>query len=99
MSEANSCPYCGCPQSEEASVSGVADRSSSGASARAMDALCREVQRIREIAENRTALADTRRIEELTAEVQHLRATVARLRGSSNGMAAHHATSLPRPAA
>jgi hypothetical protein len=60
----------------------------------ALDSLYREVRRIREIAEERVsprersgpgpALADAeRRIAELTREVLELRATVARLRGSS----------------
>jgi hypothetical protein len=60
----------------------------------ALDSLYREVRRIREIAEERVAAGDRpgaeaaagdseKRIAELTREVLELRATVARLRGSS----------------
>lgn len=94
MSEAHPCPYCGCPQPDEAAP--VRERRPSGAYTRAMDALCREVERIREIAETREANAETRRVEELTLEVNHLRETVARLRGgSSNPLAAHARERLP----
>jgi hypothetical protein len=61
----------------------------------AVDALYREIRRIREIAQERAACEaqqprpalaasdSDRRIAELTREVEELRATVARLRGSS----------------
>lgn len=97
MSEASPCPYCGCPQPDEATP--VREQRPSGAYARAMDALCREVERIREIAETREVNADTRRVEELTLEVNHLRETVARLRGgSSNPWADYARERLPHPA-
>jgi len=48
----------------------------------AVDALYREVRRIREIAEARAPGDDARRIAELTRQVAELRATVARLRGA-----------------
>jgi len=53
----------------------------------ALEALYREVRRIREIAEARVSGArapgdDARRLAELTREVAELRATVARLRGA-----------------
>jgi hypothetical protein len=67
-----------------------------------LDSLYREVRRIREIAEERTdagarpapapAPADAeRRIADLTREVLELRATVARLRGSTAVGLAHSA--------
>ena len=45
--------------------------------------LYREVRRIREIAESDSAADKGRRVAELTRELQELRATVARLRGSA----------------
>ncbi len=45
--------------------------------------LYREVRRIREIAESRSAADGGRRVAELTRELQELRATVARLRGAA----------------
>jgi hypothetical protein len=55
---------------------------------RGLDQLYREVRRIREIAESREIAgsretADGGRVAELTREVEELRATVARLRGSA----------------
>jgi hypothetical protein len=49
---------------------------------RGLDPLYREVRRIREIAESREDASGSR-VAELTREVQELRATVARLRGSA----------------
>jgi polyhydroxyalkanoate synthesis regulator phasin len=49
---------------------------------RGLDSLYREVRRIREIAESREDVAGSR-VAELTREVEELRATVARLRGSA----------------
>lgn len=48
-----------------------------------LDSLYREVARIREIAERSAAGDEGARIAELTREVDELRATVARLRGSA----------------
>lgn len=48
-----------------------------------LDPLYREVRRIREIAESHSAADGGRRVAELTRELQELRATVARLRGSA----------------
>jgi hypothetical protein len=67
VSETARCPYCG---------------AAAGPGERGLDPLYREVQRIRELAESR-AVGDERRVAELTREVQELRATVARLRGSA----------------
>jgi hypothetical protein len=58
------------------SAAGSASRENGG-----IEALYREVRRIREIAEARAADDDARRIAELTRQVRELRATVARLRG------------------
>ena len=69
MSETASCPYCGSP--------------ARAAGERGLDPLYREVRRIREIAESREADDEKRRVAELTREVEQLRATVARLRGSA----------------
>lgn len=93
MSEATPCPYCGCPQPDEGTVR---EKRPTGAHLRAMDALCREVERIRGIAEARETSADRRRVEELTREVRHLRATVARLRATP--ALVHSDDRLPRPA-
>jgi hypothetical protein len=48
-----------------------------------MSALASEIQRIRELVERRDGRATQQRIAELSREVQQLRATVARLRGSA----------------
>ncbi|MQA84562.1 MAG: hypothetical protein GEV03_08055 [Streptosporangiales bacterium] len=69
MSDAVPCPCCGRPHDPQAG---------------AVDALYREVRRIRQVAEARQPDADKdRRIEELTLEVRRLQETVARLRGTS----------------
>lgn len=79
MREAARCPYCGSP---------APDRSRGGrATGGALDALYDEVRKIREIAEDRESRRehddDKRRIAELLREVQELRVTLARLRGST----------------
>lgn len=94
MKEATPCPYCGCPQPDEGNGRGQPP----SAHARAIDALCREVDRVRDIAERRETDADRRRVEELAREVHQLRETVARLRGASNTWAAHPYERLPHPA-
>lgn len=71
MSEPQACPHCGARQSP-----GGHDR------AAAVDAVAREVRRLREVAETRQATDQEARIERLTREVTELRATVARLRGA-----------------
>jgi hypothetical protein len=75
MSE-TSCPYCGLPLRDAASSPASPDAGSSG-----IERLYREVRRIAEIAEERAADDDARRIADLTRQVTELRATVARLRG------------------
>ena len=54
---------------------------------RGLGSLYLEVRRIREIAEARDAGEGSRRVAELTREVEELRATVARLRGAATGTA------------
>ena len=71
MSEPQACPHCGARQSPEADARGAA-----------VDAVAREVRRLREVAETRQAAEQDARIERLTREVTELRATVARLRGT-----------------
>lgn len=95
MNEATPCPYCGCPQPEDSSAG---EQRPSSAYTRAMDSLCREVERLREIAEVREASAQRGRVEELTHEVHQLRETVARLRGASNPWDTHPRERLPHPA-
>jgi hypothetical protein len=58
-----------------------------GRGERGLGSLYQEVRRIREIAEARDAGEGSRRVAELTREVQELRATVARLRGAATGAA------------
>jgi len=58
-----------------------------GTGQRGLGSLYQEVRRIREIAEARDAGEGSRRVAELTREVQELRATVARLRGAAMGAA------------
>jgi len=77
MTDLPRCPHCGSP----AFGSG---QPPAGESASPLDSLYQEVRRIREIAETRQDEAAARlRIDELTREVNELRATVARLRGSA----------------
>jgi hypothetical protein len=52
-----------------------------------LGSLYQELRRIREIAEARDAGEGSRRVAELTREVDELRATVARLRGTAMGSA------------
>ena len=66
------CPHCGSP---------VRAAAPGDAGDRGLDPLYREIRRIRELAESRNATPG--RVAELTREVQELRATVARLRGSA----------------
>ncbi len=73
MTETGRCPYCG-------AVSPSADAARQPAEG-GFEPLYREMRRIREIAEERTAGDAERRIADLTRQVQELRATVARLRG------------------
>ncbi len=79
MSETACCPYCGSPGWPAAVPGG---RGHAGPGENGIDPLYQEVRRIREIAEDRAGGDDKRRVAELTREVQELRATVARLRGS-----------------
>jgi hypothetical protein len=58
-----------------------------GTGERGLGSLYQEVRRIREIAEAGDAGEGSRRVAELTREVQELRATVARLRGAAMGAA------------
>lgn len=75
----STCPTCGSSLRE--------DESSSPAVA--VDRLSREVERLREVAEDRRSRADAELIASLTEEISHLRETIARLRGlSSNGSVA-----------
>ena len=81
MGETGRCPYCGSPSGSATEPDG--GRAPAGArEAGAVEALYREVRRIREIAEGRASGDDARRIAELTRQVADLRATVARLRGA-----------------
>jgi hypothetical protein len=80
MSDSGRCPYCGSPV-RGATVPDSA-HSSPGADEGGLEALYREVRRIREIAEARVPDDDAHRIAELTRQVAELRATVARLRGA-----------------
>ena len=81
MGETGRCPHCGSPADSAADPAG--GREPAGArEAGAVDALYREVRRIREIAEDRASGDDARRIAELTRQVAELSATVARLRGA-----------------
>ena len=54
-----------------------------GTGERGLGSLYQEIRRIREIAEARDAGEGSRRVVELTREVEELRATVARLRAST----------------
>ena len=56
-----------------------------GTGERGFGSLYQEIRRIREIAEARHAHEGGRRVAELTREVEELRATVARLRGTAMG--------------
>jgi hypothetical protein len=58
-----------------------------GTGERDLGSLYQEIRRIREIAEAGDAGEGGRRVAELTREVEELRATVARLRGTTMGAA------------
>jgi hypothetical protein len=71
------CPHCGSPVL-------VAGQRPAGEPASPLDSLYQEVRRIREIAEAGRDESESRlRVEELTREVNELRATVARLRSTA----------------
>ena len=80
MSDTLSCPHCGSPVRAAVMTAETGDRGGRGDCG--LDSLYREVRRIREIAESREDVAGSR-VAELTREVEELRATVARLRGSA----------------
>ena len=82
MSEKARCPHCGA-----AVPDGDAPAAYAGMGERGLGSLYLEVRRIREIAEARDAGEGSRRVAELTREVEELRATVARLRGAATGTA------------
>ena len=85
MSETARCPHCGAAVPDGSVPSGAAAQAGTGE--RDLGSLYQEVRRIREIAEARDAGEGSRRVAELTREVQELRATVARLRGAAMGTA------------
>jgi hypothetical protein len=78
VSEKARCPRCGAAVPDDDAPGGAA-----GTGERGLGSLYIEVRRIREIAEARDEGESSRRVAELTREVQELRATVARLRGSA----------------
>ena len=83
MSEKARCPHCGAAVPDgDAPAAAYA-----GTGERGLGSLYLEVRRIREIAEARDAGEGSRRVAELTREVEELRATVARLRGAAAGTA------------
>jgi hypothetical protein len=88
VSERARCPHCGAAVPDgllpEGPVPGGTG-AQAGPDERGLGPLFREVRRIREIAEARAAGDGGRRVAELTREVEELRATVARLRGSAVG--------------
>jgi hypothetical protein len=86
VSETGRCPHCGSP---------VPGATEPGPADRGLEPLYREVRRIRELAESRTADDDARRIADLTRQVQELRATVARLRGPGTSVRMPSAEAVP----
>jgi hypothetical protein len=86
VNEPGRCPHCGSP------VPGAPEPAPADTG---LEPLYREVRRIREIAENRTADEDARRIADLTRQVQELRATVARLRGPGTSARISSAEKVP----
>ena len=85
MSETAGCPHCGAAVPDGGAPGGAAAHPGTGE--RDLGSLYQEIRRIREIAEARDAGAGSRRVAELTREVEQLRATVARLRGTAMGTA------------
>ena len=85
MSETARCPHCGAAVPGGSAPSGAGTHAGMGE--RGLGSLYQELRRIREIAEARDAGEGSRRVAELTREVQELRATVARLRGAAMGTA------------
>lgn len=81
------CPHCGAVRDGEPERRGP------------LDALWAEVARIREIAERQESEQETETIAALTREVQMLRETVARLRGTTHLAAAARPRRLTSPAA
>ena len=81
VSEMLHCPHCGSPVRAAVMPGDTGARTGPGDGG--LDPLYREVRRIREIAESDSAADEGRRVAELTRELQELRATVARLRGSA----------------
>jgi hypothetical protein len=68
MSGLESCPHCGVPLSPNGTST--------------LAALTHQIDRIHDIAGHHVTCEEQQRIEDLTREVQHLRETVARLRGA-----------------
>jgi hypothetical protein len=85
VSDAARCPHCGAAVPDGDVPGGAAAYAGTGE--RGLGSLYQEVRRIREIAEARDAREGSRRVAELTREVEELRATVARLRGTAMGAA------------
>jgi hypothetical protein len=83
------CPYCGAVRGDDAAVRDDAASGSTGETRQAIDALYREVARIRELAEHPRPAGtapphcDGGSREALLREIALLRETVARLRGTS----------------
>jgi hypothetical protein len=84
VSETARCPHCGAAVPDGA-PGGVAAHPGTGE--RGLGSLYHEIRRIREIAEARDAGEGSHRVADLTREVEELRATVARLRGTAMGAA------------
>ena len=85
VTEQARCPQCGAAVPDGPPPGGAGAHTGPGG--RDLDPLYREVRRIREIAEAREVGDGRRRVAELTREVEELRATVARLRGTAMGAA------------
>jgi hypothetical protein len=85
VSETARCPHCGAGVPDGGAPGGAAAHPGTGE--RGLGSLYHEIRRIREIAEARDAGEGSRRVADLTREVEELRATVARLRGTAMGAA------------